>query len=106
MEYVTNENVFKYTVKNGKLFVHEGNIIMSNGRKYVYFKHDSSRKMYPRENVFGKVCSSGQSLWLTERNDKLAASIFIEYEEQKLDELRRQINIKTELINTLKEDLV
>ena len=105
MSYVINEHVFKYTVRNGKLFAHEGDIVMNGGHKYVDFKHECSRTRCPKTDEFGIVHTNGPSLWLTERDDKLAASLFIEFEEQKLAELQRQIVIKTELINALKGDL-
>lgn len=105
MDYVNNENVFKYTVRNGKLFVHEGNVVANGGHKLVCFKHEGSRVRCPKSDEFGIVQANGPSLWMAERDDKLAASLFIEFEEQKLEELHKQINIKTELIRMLKRGL-
>lgn len=105
MCYTTMETLYKYTVRNGQLFINEGNVIIDNGREYVYFEDTHSRVRCPMVTELGIVQTSGPSLWLTNRDDNLAKRLFIEFEEYKLTELRKQIMIKTALIEMLKKDL-
>lgn len=105
MVKTTGETVYKYTVRNGKFFFHEGAAIERGSRKCVYFKAKSSTERYPKEAEFGVVHANGPSLWLTERNDELAKRILIEFEEQGLADLQKQIERKAELIKLLKEEL-
>ena len=104
MNQATGEILYRYTVRNGKLFVREGRVVLRYGNlKFVYFTSSNSGTRYPRENEFGVISAKGPSVWMTERNDEFVKRLFIEYEEQKLVELQRQIVRKTELIKMLKE---
>lgn len=96
------EIVYKYTLRNGKLFIHEGEIIERGIRKCVYFKDEKTTVRLPKENEFGICHSNGPSLWLADRDDELARRIFIEYEERGIAELQGMINRRTALINILK----
>lgn len=103
MVKTTGETVYKYTLRNGEFFAHEGTVVEGGSRKCVYFKAKSSTERYPKETEFGVVHTNGPSLWLAERDDELAKRIFIEYEEQGLADLQKQFERKTELIKLLKE---
>jgi hypothetical protein len=106
MTNVIGEIVYKYTLRNEKLNIHEGEIILDYCRKYVNFKCDSSRVRCPKENEFGVVHTNGPTVWMTKRDDDLVKRLFIEFEERKIAELQAQINTKTKLIKMLKEDSV
>lgn len=96
------EILYFYTIKNGKLFVHEGTVkSMYDTRKRVCFSDRSSPRRYP--NQFNVIDTTGPNIWLTERNDEAVKRIFIEYEEQKLAELEEQIERKKQIIKMLKE---
>lgn len=97
------ETVYKYTLRNREFFIHEGTVIERGTNKYVYFKAKSSTERYPKEMEFRVVCANGPSLWLTERDDELAKRILIEYEEQCVADLQKQIERKLQLIKSLKE---
>lgn len=102
MEEYVGKTVYRYNIKNGKFYIHEG-VVTKRGRfKEVYFKDENYRARCPGRNQFGMVLTSKTTVWLLERNDELAKRIFIEYEEQKLNELQEQLNKKLELIKTLK----
>lgn len=106
MSNITGVLVYKYTVRNGKLFVHEGEVRTVGIHQNVYFKDNYQRTRCPKREEFGVILSNGPSLWLGERDDKLAKQLFIEFEEAGLAKLQEQINIKSELIRKLKENPV
>ena len=98
------ETVYKYTLRNGEIFVHEGMVIEQGSHKNVYFKTKGLTERYPKKTEFGIVHSSGPSLWLSDRDDELAKCIFVEYEERCLTDLQKQIERKLQLIKALKGD--
>ena len=102
MVKTVGETVYKYTLRNGAFFVHEGVIMEQGTRKCVYFEDKKSKARLPKDDEFGIVHADGPSLWLTDRDDELAKHIFIEYEENSIAELQELINRKTKLINVLK----
>ena len=106
MYNVTGELVYKYVLRKGKLFVHEGEISIVGRMQNVYFKDRTPRVRCPKRDEFGVVQSDGPSLWLGERDDELAKQLFIEFEEAGLAKLQEQIRIKSELIKALKENSV
>lgn len=96
------EILYFYTIKNGKLFVHEGTVESIVGtRKKVRFSDGSSPRRYP--NQFNVIDTTGPNIWLAERNDEAVKRIFIEYEEQKLADLKEQVKRKKRIIKMLKE---
>ena len=95
------DKIYWYTAKNCKFIVHEGEIIERHNQLLIYFKDDYSRVLMPKDDDFGKIIS-GTSLWLTERNDELARKMFIEYQEQCLSKLQKQIDDKIKFIELLK----
>ena len=99
------DTVYKYTLKNEKIFVHEGIIVEGRVRNFVHFEDRNLAARLPKENEFGIVQVSGPSLWLTEKNDELAKRIFIEYLENGILELEEKINRRSKLVNLLKEEL-
>ena len=101
------DEVFKYTLRRGELRVHKGVVYMDGGYESVKFGwREYSGGLCPREHELGIIMTDGPNLWLTDRDDELAARIFLEYEEQKLIELKKQVEVKKELISMLKRDLV
>ena len=98
------DKIYKYTVRNGKLFIHEGVVTEYRGRKFVYFEDSSPRTRCPKDEEIGMIRSNGPSLWLLEKNDELARRLFIEFEEKGLSELKKLIERKNELLNMLKTE--
>lgn len=100
--------LYRYTIKNCKLFIHEGVVNDTGFRKLVNFKDGSPTQRCPRVEDLGKIRSVGQSLWLAERDDKKAMALFIAYETKKIEELNKQIDRKLDIIAMLmrNEDLV
>lgn len=105
MTNMTGILVYKYTVRNGKMFIHEGEVGTDGLRKLVYFD-DGRVGRYPKMNEFGVIRSNGPSLYLNKRDDELAKRLFIEFEEASLAALQKQVTIKNELIRNLKEYVV
>ena len=103
MEIVNDEKVFKYTLRNGQLFIHEGDAITRAGRRYVHFRHNGTRVRFPKPDEFGVVHTDGPSVWLAGRYDKIAINLLKEFEEKKIVELQNQLNIKKELVKTLEK---
>lgn len=96
------ETVYKYTLKNGKFFVHEGIIVKGRIRDFAEFKDIDRSARLPEEDGFGVVCN-GSTLWLAERDDELAKRIFTEWLENGIVELQEAISKKLNLIDLLKE---
>ncbi len=97
--------LYRYTVKNGKFFIREGTVNHTGFRPLVNFKDGSPMLRCPKEEDFGKIKSVGRSLWLTERDDEYARMKFIEYELDKIDKLREQINRKYKTIDMLRNGM-
>ncbi len=98
--------LWMYTARNGKFSVHEG-VVTENKRRYwtrsiVTFKTRSTFDFLPKDDEIGHIVS-GPKLWLTERDDALAKRLFLEYEEEKLEGLKRTMAKKEELIRVLRE---
>ena len=93
--------VYRYTVKNGKFFIHEGVVNDTGFRKLVNFKDGSPTLRCPRDEEFGSIRRVGHSLWMTERNDEKAKALFIAYETKKINELNKQIDRKLDNITML-----
>ena len=93
--------LYRYTVKNGKFFVHEGVVNDTGFRKLVNFKDRSPTLRCPRIDEVGKIKTVGQSLWMTERDDAKARKMFIAYESKKITELNKQIDKKVDTIAIL-----
>ena len=101
--------LYLYTARNGKFNVYEG-MVTENKRRYwtqriVTFKKRASTELAPKEDEIGHVLTKGPRLWLAERDDALARRLFLKYEKKKLEELKKQIDKKRELIAVLKEGL-
>lgn len=105
---MTKENIcpgtklYRYTVRNGKFFIHEG-VVNDNGiRMVVNFADGSFRQRCPRVEDIGIIRNTGPSLWLTDRDDELARQIFLDFEEAKLKQLYKQVETKIDIIKMLK----
>lgn len=75
--------VWRYSARDGKLTVCE--------------------KIAPRFLPDRRLDSKGPSVYLFERDDKLARDILLQYEKEKLADLQKQINRKLEVIKRLEE---
>lgn len=93
--------LYRYTLKDGKFFIHEGVVNWCGFRPMVNFKDGAPTQRCPREEDLGKIRSVGRSLWLEERDDKKASKMFIAYELKKIDELKAKIERKKETVNML-----
>lgn len=100
----TVDTVYKYTIRNGKFFCHEGKVIGDGRCKYAHFRSIGMKLRCPKETEFGVVLTSGPSVWLTERDDRRAKELFVEFELQKISELYQQINTKFEILEMLQEE--
>ena len=97
--------LYRYTVKGDKFFIHEGVVNHTGFRPLVNFKDGGAALRCPREEDLGKIKSVGRSLWLEERNDDKARAMFIEYELDKIDQLKDQIDRKYRTIEMLRDGL-
>lgn len=94
--------LYRYTIKNKTLFIREGVVDSYGLRTCVNFRDGSTAVRCPRAEDIGVIRTVGHSLWLEERDDKLAVSKFIAYEEQKVAELQKSLEYKLETIEYLK----
>lgn len=96
------DKIYWYTAKHNKFIIYECEIIEVHNEKYVNFNdgHHGKRRLSRIE--FG-VIQNGVSLWLIERNDELAKSMFVEYGEQFISKLQKQIDDRLKLIELLRE---
>lgn len=97
--------LYRYTIKDNKFFIHEGVVNHTGFRPLVNFKDGGPALRCPREEDLGKVKSVGRSVWLEERDDNKARAIFIEYELDKIDNLKSQIDKKLKFIEVLRADM-
>ena len=109
MKFEIGTTLYLYTARNGKFNVWEG-VVTENKRRYytrpmVMFKKGTTYEFVPKENEIGSIQPGGPRLWLTERDDALAKKLFLEYELEKLEELKRAMAKKEELIKVLREGL-
>lgn len=94
--------LYRYTVKNGKFFIHEGVVNHTGFRPLVNFKDGGPALRCPREEDLGKIKSVWRSLWMEERDDDKARAMFIDYELDKIVELEFIIERKKENIRMLR----
>lgn len=97
--------VYRYTVKNGKFNVREGVVNCAGFRNLVNFTDGGPAYRCPRKEDLGKIRSVGHSLWLNKKDDNLARQVFIDYELDKIDKLRKQIARKCAVIDMLSEGM-
>jgi hypothetical protein len=96
------EILYLYTMRNGKIFVHEGTVeLYTPTRRRVRFSDGSGSRCYPKH--IGVLDTTGPNVWLETRDDVLVRNKFIEYQEQQLDDLWKQIERKSKIIKKLKE---
>lgn len=97
--------LYRYTVKNGKLFVREGTVNSFGLRTCVNFKDGSSPVRAPRPEDIGIIRPIGHGLWFIERDDAKARRMFIEFEERRIEELEELIRKKRRVVDVLKSEL-
>ena len=101
-DFNVGDKVCWYTAKHNKFLIYEGEIIEEHNKKYVDFKDGRHSRHSLWRVKFGEI-QNGVSLWLPERNDELAKSMFIEYGEQFISKLQKQIDARLKLIKMMKE---
>ena len=107
MNFKVGDHLYLYTARNCKFHVYEGTVTEAKRRyinRVVKFSNKTGFEFCPTERQIGHVLGGGPRLWLLERDDALARRLFLEYEEDKLLELEKQLARKRELIRVLKED--
>lgn len=97
--------LYRYTVKNNKLYIHEGIVDNYGLRTCVNFRDGTPTVRCPRAEDIGVIRTFGHSLWLKERDDKFAIRRFIAFEEKKIDELEKQLAWKRGMIEMLNSEL-
>ena len=95
--------LYRYTVSNGKFFIHEGVVNDCGTRLLVNFKDGGAALRCPRKEDLGKIRSVGHSLWMDHRDDSFARREFIYYESKKIVGLQKQIDRKVKTIEMLME---
>ena len=101
--------LYRYNVRHDRLIRYTGTVTNLNGRRVVIFKDSVSTVRCPREQDIGIIRSDGgfgPTLWMDSRDDELAREIFLEYEEDRLSKLRKQIAEKEKIVSMLKRDNV
>lgn len=97
--------LYKYTINRGKLHVREGVTNKIGDRMVVNFKDSADENLKaancPRIEDIGVIRSVGPTLWLYDRDDELAKQKFIEFENQKIELLLKQIDKKLRIIKCL-----
>lgn len=97
--------LYRYTLKDGKFFIHEGVVNWTGFRPLVNFRDGSPTQRCPRDEDLGKIKSVGRSLWLEERDDDKARAMFVEYELGKIEQLKDQIDKKYKTVEMLREGM-
>ena len=93
--------LYRYTVCKGKFFCHEGVVNDSGFRPLVNFKDGSQTVRCPRDGDIDTIRRVGHSLWMSERDDDKARAMFIKYELDKIEQLKKQIDRKIQIVNML-----
>lgn len=105
MVTVKRDNVYLYSRYRGRFDVYQGdvrpcNFHRGNGR-FTHMRH--RREVHLQCSIDPGVIHNSV-LWLPERDDKRAREIFIEHEENAIQELRDKIEYHEWNIKMLKED--
>lgn len=87
MSYISFKTVVRYTYKSGKLTI------------------DEKSKVRSSFNEYGKILDKCTSICLTERNDELAKSIFIECMENRVLKAKKELDRATEQLRILREEI-
>ena len=104
MSIEVGDILYRYTIRHGRFIRNEGTVAICNGRKTVLFRDGVTNVRCPRDMDIGVIRHVGPSLWMTEKNDELAKEIYLEFEERRLSELRRQLETKEAIVELLKGD--
>lgn len=105
MQIETGKVIYRYTIRNKRLYIHEGVVNECGVRKFVNFWDGYPHARCPRVEELEVVRSNGPTLWLAERDDGKARRLFVQFEEDKLVGLREQIRVKEEIVEMLKGEL-
>ena len=97
--------LYRYTLSNGKFFIREGVVNWTGFRPLVNFTDGGPAHRCPREEDLGKIKSVGHSLWMEERDDNKARRMFIDFELDKIEQLKEQIDRKYDTIGMLREGM-
>lgn len=97
--------LYQYTIRTGEMKVHKATVFNDTGIYWRYprikFETKQGKGWCPKRTEVGVIQTGGPSLWLTKRNDDLAAKMLREYELGKLSELEVAVEKKKALIKML-----
>lgn len=105
MEIPVGTVLYRYTIRNKKLHINEGVVANYGLRTCVNFRDDRNSVRAPRMEELGVIRTVGHSLWMKDRDDKLAIRKFISFEEKKLAEMEQRAKAKRELVAMLQREL-
>ena len=105
MDIPIGKVLYRYTVKNQKLYIHEGVVDNYGLRTCVNFRDSTPAVRCPRAEDIGVIRTVGHSLWLEKRDDKFAIRKFIAFEERKIAELEKQLSWKCGVVEMLNSEL-
>ena len=91
-----------YSIKNGKLRVHEGFVFAEPFRERVQFRGKNKKTLCSKTP--GEVYSG--SVWFLERDDQKALKLFIEFEEKLVFQLQERVQNHLSTISQLKGALI
>lgn len=100
----SGETLYRYTLRNGKLYIHECVIVEECHRRFVYIKDVNYKGRCPKEDELGVINAKGPTLWLDKRDDEVAKDMFVRYEMECIADLEDQLNKKQALLKMLMEE--
>lgn len=93
----------KYYIEDNKLKVAEGVLGEHSGRKIVMFNSNNvQNEAFPGYRNIERVWKSGDILWLTERDDAKAKSLFTKHYVDVIKDLQKQIDEVGDLISMIR----
>lgn len=103
MPYATKTKLYHYVVRDKQLFVSEGVVKKYGSKLIVRFDDNGHWVMCPDEYDIG-IIEHGTSLWLENRDDRIAKDLFLMYCREHLRELQKQIDSEIKFIEYLQKD--
>ena len=103
MDIRVGETLYRYLLRNGQFSIDE--VIVERVEScwtYVRIKETNKRVNGPKPGCIGVIVVPATSVWLRERNDILAKELLIQYEQESIAALQKDINEFQERINRKK----
>lgn len=95
--------ICKYYIEDNQLKVIEGILVNRVGKKWVAFNSKTvPDEPFPGYRNIERVWKGGDILWLTDRDDALAKSLFTKYHVDVIKDLQRQIDEVGDLISMIR----